>query len=490
MEGKSSGVPVEGKEVGEEWNDSRVLAVLPFEDLGGSEAAGPFAAGLHGDLLTELSRLSALTVISRTSVMDYRGGGKTLGEMANELGVGTVVEGAVQHAAGRVRLNVQLVDARRGVQRWAGQYERALSAQSIFELQTELAQEIAARLRVELTPAEKERVQRTPTRDLEAYRLFTRGREHLDQRTEEEVHRALDRFSDAISVDPDYGLAWAGLAEALSLIEYYGYGGPGDVPDALEAARRGVELAPQAGEAYTALGITLSQRREGPPALEALERAVELSPSDAEAYSWLGWLRLVLGEPRKAVGPAARGVELNPRAPAALVFHAEARLATGDSRKALEEAIRARDLQPAYDLARFVEALALYHLDRFVDARTALEEILPRARRSGTPSRAEVQAVLALSRGATDGPGAARDLLGRIREAADPFSAGLVHAALGEVDEAFEAFGSVEVWDSFSTEHVRYFFPDALGDVRRDPRYADVLRDVDRSWGLGAAGEG
>ncbi|MGD2069489.1 MAG: hypothetical protein PVI57_12500, partial [Gemmatimonadota bacterium] len=387
VEPEPDGTPLGEKGMREEWHDLRVLAVLPFEDLGGSEAAGPFAAGLHGDLLTELSRLSALTVISRTSVMDYRGGGKTLGEMARELGVGTVVEGAVQHAAGRVRLNVQLVDAVRGVQRWAGQYERELSAESIFELQSELAREIATRLRVELTPAEKERVSRTPTRDLEAYRLFAQGREHLDQRTEEEVHRALDRFGDAIRLDPDYGLAWAGLAEALSLIEYYGYAVPSGTPDALDAARRGVELAPQTGEAYTALGITWSQRREGPPALEALERAVELSPSDAEAYSWLAWLRLVLGEPEKAVRPAARGVELNPRAPAALVFHAETRLATGEAGVALREAIRARDLQPGYELARFVEALALYHLDRFVDARAVLEEILPRARGRGTPSR-------------------------------------------------------------------------------------------------------
>lgn len=460
----------------------RSVAVLPFEDLSGSANAAVFAEGLHDDLITELSRLPALTVISRTSVVRYRGGDRSVPEIARELGVGTVVEAAVQSARDRIRLNVQLIDARTDAHRWVEQYDRDLTPESLFEVQGELAGKIAGTLRAEIAPGERRGIGREPPGELEAYRLYVQGRGLIDQRTEDEVRRSLDYFQRVIERDPGYALAWSGLADALSLLEFYDYPAPASSPGPMESARRAVELGPDLGETHASLGIVLSIRHEGPAALQELEKAVELAPSYAEAHAWLAWVHLLRGSPERALGPARRGVELDPLAPAARAYLAEALLANDASGEALRETRRARESQPEYGLALFMEALVLYHRGRLADAASILEEILDLIPRQSTPTHTEVWAVLAVIRASSGDHAAARGWLGRIREEGDRFSTGLVHAALGEVDRAFEAFRSVPEWGSFEIEHLRYFFPDVLGPLRTDGRYRDLLRGVDRVW--------
>lgn len=466
--------------------DVRSVAVLPFQNLSGTEEAAPFAAGLHDDLLTELSRLSALTVISRTSLMAYRATDKSAPQIGRELGVGTIVEGAVQQAGRRVRLRVQLIDVRTDAHRWAERYDRELTTENIFEIQTELAREIAEVLRAELTPEERKRFEgaRVSTRDLEAYRLHAEGRRGLDQRTEEGIARAIDRFRRATDRDPDYAPAWAGLAEAVLLLRFYDYPAPEDVPDPRVAAERALELDPADAEAHASLGILHSLRQDGPAALRALRRAVELRPSHAEAHAWLGWVRLMVGSPRTASATAVRAVEIDPLAPAARAYLAEIRLAEGEAEQALREATRAHEIQPEYALACFMKGLALHHLERWTDAEQAFADALRLARPRGTPSRAEVRAALAANRAAAGDVSGAREELVRLEEAADPFSLGLARAAVGEVDGAFEAFGRVREWGSFETEHLRYFFPTALGPLRGDPRYEALIREVNRHWGV------
>lgn len=481
----TSGPPTDSREPELPALDVLAVAVLPFDNLSGTEEAEPFAAGLHDDLLTELSRLSALTVISRTSLMAYRDTEKTVREIARELGAGTVVEGGVQQAGRRVRLRVQLIDARTDAHRWAERYDRELTPENIFEIQTELAREIAGILRAELTPEEKRRIgrRRAPTRDLEAYRLHVEGREGLNQRTEADIHRAIRLFREAVARDPSYAPAWAGLAEGALLLRFYDYTVPEHAPDPEVAAERAIELDPDDAEAHASLGILHSLRREGPAALRELRRAVELRPSYGDAHAWLGWVHLMTGQPREALGPARRAAELDPVAPAARVYLAEALLADGKGREALREATRARRIQPEYGLGHFMRGLALHHLECPADAVEALEEALSLARPGGSPSRAEVRAALAATLATAGDRSGARQHLAALERAADPFSLGLARAALGEEDAAFEAFRRVREWGSFETEHLRYFFPRALGPLRQDPRWEALIRDVDGQWG-------
>jgi TolB-like protein/Flp pilus assembly protein TadD len=462
--------------------------VLPFSNLSESENASPFAAGLHNDLLTTLSRVGALTVISRPSVLPYRGDEASIPTIARDLEVGTIVEGRVQRATDRVRLNLQLIDARDESLRWAETYDREITAQNLFDIQSELAERIASTLKVELTTAEKERVGERPTDDLEAYRLYAQGRSYLDQRTEDSIRQAFDCFQRAIEQDANYALAWAGLADTFSLFEFYGFAPPDDAHDPMKVAQRAVELDPELGEARASLGIHHAIRQEGPAALQELTRAVELTPSYAEAHIWLGWVRLCLGRPDQGLPSAQQAVELNPLAPAFRVYLAELYLANDARDDALRQAQRAREIQPEYGLTHFMEGLALYHQGRLVAAASTLQQAQALVPPHGTPTHAEVQAALAVTHAVSGDTRRARTLLDEIDEADAPFSAGLVHAALGDADAAFDAFDRVSHWGSFETEHIRYFFPDVLGPLRDDPRYDALIRRLNQAWGLAPDG--
>lgn len=466
---------------------ARSVAVLPFENLGGTEETDLFAAGLHDDLITELSKVSDLAVISRTSVTGYRDTDRPASDIAGELGVGTLVEGGVRQASGRMRLNVQLVDARRDVHLWGERYDRELTAENLFDLQAELAARIAEILRVKLSPGEQRRMGRAPTENLDAYRLCVQARGFVDQRTGESMRRAVDYFRRTLDRDPSYALAWSGLADALALLEFYGHDLPDDAPDAMEAARRAVELTPESGEAHTSLGILHSLRREGPDALRELGRARELAPSYAEPHAWLAWVQLLRGRPSAAGARMRRAVELNPFVPAFRSYLAEALLAQGEHEAARDEARRARELHPDFALAAFVEGLVLHHTGRRREAASALGEALSLTRPSGTPSRPEARAALAVARQASGEEDRARELLGRLEEDRDSpgaaFSIGLVRASLGDEDGAFRSFREVREWDDFAVDHARHFFPDVLGPMRETPRWRRLLRRIDRDWG-------
>ena len=460
----------------------RSVAVLPFENLSGSPDAEPFALGLHDDLLTELSRIAALSVIARTSVLRYRGTDRLIPQIARELGVGTIIEGGVQTDRGRLRLNVQVIDAATGAHRWAERYDRELSAQGIFELQGELARVIAATLEAELTAGERHRAGRERTEDLEAYRLCVQGRALLDQRTSRAMHRSIEYFQRAIERDSDFALAWAGLADALSLLEFYDEAAPSSAPEPMEAALRAVELGPELGQACASLGIIRAIRHQGAAALSDLEKATEIAPSHAEAHAWLGWVRLLQGDPSAALASERRAVELDPLAPAFRAYLAEILLANDQAHEALREAVRARQIQPEYGLAHFMEGLVLYHLDRLPEAQSALETALDLVPPWGAPRHAEVHAVLAVISVARGDQVDARARLARIDGAAHPFSRGLVLAALGDTEDATAAFERVRSWDSFSVDHYRYFFPTELGPLRTDPRFARLRTAIDRDW--------
>lgn len=427
-------------------------------------------------------------MISRTSVLRYQHPETTIPEIAQALKVGTIVEGGVRQAEGRVRLNVQLIDARDERLRWAETYDRELTAENLFDIQTELADKITGSLQAALTPEEQQRVDQRPTENLDAYRLYVLGRKHLDERTEEDIRQAVDHLQRATEQDARYALAWAGLSDGLSLLEFYGFAPPDAAPGPMEAAHRAVALAPNLGEARAALGIRHALRHEGPEALCELGQAVELAPSHAEAWIWLGWVQLCLGRPAKALEPAERAVALDPLAPAFHVYLAEIYLANGKLQHALREARRARELQPKYGLAYFMEGLVLYHQGRLVAAASSLRQALSLVPPRGTPTHAEVRAVLALAHVVSGDDLRARELLDQIDGTGHPFSAGLVRAALGDTDAAFDAFAHVHDWGSFETEHVRYFFPQALGPLRDDARYENLIQRVNRAWGLNADG--
>jgi TolB-like protein len=458
--------------------DPLAVAVLPFENLSGTEEAKPFAAGLHDDLLTELSRASALTVISRTSVKGYAGSEKSIREIAAELGVGTVVEGGVQQAGSRVRLNVQLIDARTDGHLWAERYDRELTAENIFELQSELSRRIMAELHAKLTVDERAQERERPTGDLEAWRLYSTGRDVSIDRSEEGFRAAVKLYDRAIERDPAYALAWAGLGDALVGLVDYGHARPDEAEEMLrrgeEACHRALKLDPELAEAYSALGRLHTALRDAPSSMASHARAIELRPGYAGGYQWSCWASLLLNDGPAAVDTGTQATRLDPLDPEAAGNLAAAKLMIGDTQGALSETDRILSHHPAFEWALWVRGLALQALGRDADAVETMGRLEDRWTRGWFD----------VVRGAT-GAADLDDMRGaaeRLEGLGLPFKTGILKATLGDLDGAFGAVRAAWPlpWDESLYLYVHGAAP--VDAMRADPRFASLLEDVVKSW--------
>lgn len=455
----------------------QAVAVLPFENVTGTEEGELFAAGLHDGLLTELSRVPGLTVIARTSVLACAGTPQSVPVIARALNAGTVVEGGVQISGGRVRLHVRLVDAHTGTQRWAERYDRELSASGIFGIQTELATRISDVLQTDSAPQPAAE----PTSDIEAYRLYVLGRWRVDQRTHAGMREALGHFRSAIALDEEYALAWAGLADALTLLFDYGYEAAAAVlPDAERAARRALELDPLRGEALTSLALLQFNRRRGPAALDLFRRAIRLRPGYSPAHNWLSWSCQVLGMAEQALASARRAVELDPLHAEALSNLSVSSLENGRLDDALIEARRAGEVQPGWTTPPFYEALALYHLGRHREVIRILDGLDVRWAGSGAPL------TRALSHAALGETGPARELLEEFRAHDDRFAAGVLLLALGEREHAVQLLERVEDWSYWPALATHHFYPDVLGPLRGGSLHDTMTERARAAWSLEA----
>lgn len=459
--------------------DSLAVAVLPFDNLGAAPDAEPFAVGLHDDLLTELSRASALTVISRTSVRAYRGTGKSVPQIGRELGAGTIVEGGVQMVGNRVRLNIQLIDARTDVHLWAERYDRELTAETVFDLQTELAEHIMTALETRLTAAEQSRTPDRPTDDLEAYRLYHLGREAFVDRSLEGMKEAVDRFEAALERDPEYAHAWAGLGMAcIALVDYGHLDEDGLAHRGREASLKAVELDPELAEAHAAVGNMYGYLHDGPAARDALARAMRLGPGLVLGYQWASWVDLCTGDPHSALAAARRATRLDPLEPEARGNFALAHLALGDAHTALAEARRIEETHPGFSYGLWVAGLAEHALGLHEEAVASMRAIREPQFRGWGPL---AECLRDLDAGRIE---AAAARLPTLRESGAFFQAGVLAGALGDVDDAFSLFASAEplFWDEALA--LRYWDIEPVRRARVDERYTALLKSMDARWGV------
>jgi TolB-like protein/Tfp pilus assembly protein PilF len=297
------------------------IAVLPFTSLSSEPDNAVFADGIHGDILTQLANIGSCKVISRSSVMEYRNTTKNVREIGDELDVGSVLQGSVQRVGDNVRINVQLVDAKNDVNVWAETYDRQLTAQNIFAIQSEISAAIANALETTLTPAEQVRIAAKPTADLRAYSAYVSGRDNLYLRRLETLRSARENFEQAIEYDPDYAAAYAGLAESVLLLEFNHQELPQE--EAYAIARRNLEKAlqldPELADAYAVKGLLESsawqRTRQGSgnvKAEAAFRRAIELNPNHASAYMWFAMLRDFEQRDEEAIELFQQSLELDP----------------------------------------------------------------------------------------------------------------------------------------------------------------------------------
>jgi len=276
------------------------IAVLPFTSRSTDPENQLFADGIHDDLLTRLANVAALKVISRTSVMEYRDTTKNLRQVGEELGVGTVLEGAVQRAGNSVRITAQLIDASTDEHIWAKSYDRQLTALNLFALQSEISEEITRAMKATLTNEEQSRLTIIPTDSLAAYNLYSQGRDNLYTRRLDTMQKARGQFEDAIALDPDYAEAHAGLAESvLLLLNNHQAVSTDEAFDVANASLdKALSLNPDLADAHASRGLLKHQMwqetRTGPGLEEAeacLVSALDINPNSASAYMWFASVR-------------------------------------------------------------------------------------------------------------------------------------------------------------------------------------------------------
>jgi TolB-like protein/Tfp pilus assembly protein PilF len=294
--------------------DRNSIAVLPFANRSADAEDIYFTDGIHDDLLTQLSRIDAFSVISRTSVMEYRDTTKNLREIARELNVANVMEGSVQRAGKRVRINVQLIDAATDEHLWADIYDRELTTSNLFEIQSEIAQAIAGALEATLTDSEIAVVANAPTDNVEAYDLYLQARRFALNDSANNVQTAIALFKETLALDPEFKLAWVGLAEE-HLTNYWVYGGdPVNRDLALDAIEHARRIDSSFAELYLLEGVYwywghLDYDR----ALYNLEKAINMMPGNDEAHMWRGYVSRRAGLWDQAVESMQQSLKLNPR---------------------------------------------------------------------------------------------------------------------------------------------------------------------------------
>jgi len=292
---------------------AKSIAVLPFDNLSRDPDNAYFAEGVQDEILTRLAKVADLKVISRTSTQRFKSAPENLPQIAKQLGVTNILEGSVQKANDQVRVNVQLINALTDAHLWADTYDRKLI--DIFSVESEIAKTIADTLQAKLTGSEKQMMAAAPTTDTTAYELYHKGRSLWEKRSGDNIPKAIAFYEQAIARDPNYALAYAGLASAYIIVPFYaGADRLDSYAKAKEAALKALRLDSNLAEAHVALGkVLFLSEIDLAGAMREYQRGIELKPNDATAHHWLGNDSLIaLGRFEEAIAEGKRAVELDP----------------------------------------------------------------------------------------------------------------------------------------------------------------------------------
>jgi len=296
--------------------DKARIAVLPFSDLSMDPHQTYFADGMTEELIAQLSQVHGLTVIARTSVMKYKGSLKDVANIGRELRVGTILEGSVRRVDNQVRISAQLIDVASQSYLWAQEYDRELTG--VFGIQSDIATRVVQRLKVQLTVGEKQRIEEPGTDNLEAYTLYLRGRYFRNQWNEESLRKAIEYFEQATARDPQYALAYAGIADAYLLLPFLSATTrPLEVfPRALAAVEQALQYGDALAPVYTAMASAkLWYAWDWVGAEAAFKQALALSPNDAGTHRRYAWLLIARGRQPDAIAVIHRAQELSPMSP-------------------------------------------------------------------------------------------------------------------------------------------------------------------------------
>ena len=287
------------------------IAVLPFDNLSRDPDNAYFTEGVQDEILTRLAKVADLKVISRTSTQHFKSTPENLPEIAKQLGVANILEGSVQRVGEQVRVNVQLINAMTDAHLWADTYDRKLT--DIFTVESDIAKTVAETLQAKLTGSEQRSIAKVPTTNPEAYELYLKGRFFWNKRNGEELHKAIEYFNQAVAKDPNYTLAYLGLADSYMLLSSYAAVAPAEsLPQARSALKKALALDDSLAEAHASSGLLATLELDLPTGISELAQAIKLKPNYATAHHWYALGLMAIGQFDPAIAEMKRALELDP----------------------------------------------------------------------------------------------------------------------------------------------------------------------------------
>jgi serine/threonine protein kinase/tetratricopeptide (TPR) repeat protein len=453
----------------------RAIAVLPLRNISNDSAQEYFADGMTESIISDLARIKALRVISRTSVMTYKGSAKSLPEIARELNVDAVLEGSILLVGKRVRVSVQLISARRDATLWADRYDREL--QDVLALQSELAEMVAREIAIQLSPSEAAQFANRGAVNPEAHLELLKARYAFFDASPEALEVGRRHARRALDIDPGFALAWAALA-ACDIFRAARGMAPGveAAAEATAAAKRALELDPYLADAHLSMGMILSHTGDVAGGLRELERATELNPGLAPAYNLLGRALYSFERHSEALAAMHKSLSLDPLSMMIYTGAGDAYYFAREYEKSVIHYRMAIELDGRFDGSHAGLARSLEALGRFDEARAEYEE----ARRlSGSVVWSSFGlAHLAAASGNVD---EARRILAELTESrtqrvVSAWGIAVLHASLGDVDEAFRWL-DVAVEEKAASLILLRAHP-RLDSIRTDPRYWPLVKRV------------
>ena len=447
------------------------LAVLPLANLSGDTNQEYFADGMTEALITDLSKIKALKVVSRTSVMRYKGTTKPLPEIARELGVDGIIEGSVLRSGDRVRITAQLINAASDTHLWGDHFDRDL--RDVLGLQTEVARVIAQEIRVAVTPTEQQQLASVRTVNPEAHELYLRGRYYWWRRDAADMAKAVELFEQAIAIDPKYAAAYAGLADAYSSSANNGFQPPAlGNAKAKAAALKAVALDDSLAEAHIALGrVHRNYDWDWESAEAEYRRAIALNPNSADAYLAYAALLAFLARHEEAIAANRRAHELDPLATRITAHLAWVLYCARRYDEAIAAAQEAIKLEPGDLMSHVMLGKAYMQKRRYAEAVTALEQAYSANGANG--STALVGAYAAAGRTDDAHRALARWMAESKRQYLPAYVLAIAHVGVGTDQEIFDW---LETSYRQRDPYLPYLSVDPLWDrLRADPRFIDLL---------------
>jgi TolB-like protein/class 3 adenylate cyclase/Flp pilus assembly protein TadD len=453
------------------------IAVLPFENLSEDKTNAYFAEGMQDEILARLSKIADLKVISRTSTQKYKSAPDNLREIARQLGVANILEGSVQKSGDAVRVNVQLINALNDAHLWGDIYDRKLT--DIFSVESDIATTIANTLQAKLTGAEKQLITAQPTSDLTAYELYLKGRSLWSKRGGDNLRQAIAFYEQAIVRDPNYALAYAGLAEAYVILPNYTavVASREAFSKAKAAALKALQLDDKLAEAHTALADVLFDDFDMAGSIAEFQRAIALNPNYATAHQWYGCDPLrALGRFDESIAEGKRAVELDPLSP---VINSDLGQTLSIARR-YDEAIaqfhKTLEIDPMFWVAHSALGGAL---ERKGDLPAAIAEFT-KAQQLSDDLRARVP--LAAAKAQSGNKKAAVQMLAELEELARhgnvrAFWRSLLYLSLGNRDEAIRWLEQ-GIADHEGLDIAYIKVEPLLDPLRGDPRFEALVQKV------------